>query len=44
MALTAPPIRVGAKDSRIPAAVQLAKSILPQTDDIAAALRTLVAG
>ncbi|MCO8274660.1 acetoin dehydrogenase [Actinoplanes sp. TRM 88003] len=43
VSLSAPPIRVGARDSRIPAAVQLAKAILPQTDDIAAALRSLAA-
>jgi acetoin:2,6-dichlorophenolindophenol oxidoreductase subunit beta len=43
VSLSAPPRRVGALDSRIPAAVQLAKTILPQTDDIAAALRSLVA-
>ncbi|MBL7256228.1 alpha-ketoacid dehydrogenase subunit beta [Paractinoplanes lichenicola] len=39
--LKTPPKRVGAKDSRIPAAVQLAREVLPQTDEIAAALKAM---
>ena len=38
VSLRTPPRRVGARDSRIPAAVQLARAILPQTDEIASAL------
>jgi acetoin:2,6-dichlorophenolindophenol oxidoreductase subunit beta len=38
VSLKTPPRRIGAKDTRIPAAVQLARAVLPQTDDIAAAL------
>ncbi|MBM2621813.1 acetoin dehydrogenase [Actinoplanes sp. LDG1-06] len=39
--LKTPPKRVGAKDTRIPAAVQLAREVLPQTDEIAAALKAM---
>jgi acetoin:2,6-dichlorophenolindophenol oxidoreductase subunit beta len=42
--LAAPPRRVGARDSRIPAAVQLAQAVLPQSQDVVAALRSLVQG
>lgn len=42
VALSAPPRRVGAADTRIPAATQLAQAVLPQTDDVVAALRALV--
>lgn len=41
--LVAPPRRLGLDDSRIPAAVQLAAALLPQTDQIESALRELVA-
>jgi acetoin:2,6-dichlorophenolindophenol oxidoreductase subunit beta len=39
VALKSPPRRVGARDSRIPAAVDLAAVVLPQDDDIEQALR-----
>ncbi|WP_430781749.1 alpha-ketoacid dehydrogenase subunit beta [Actinoplanes sp. G11-F43] len=39
--LSAPPRRIGALDTRIPAAVQLAQAVLPQTGDIVSALRAL---
>lgn len=41
--LKSPPRRVGARDSRIPAAVGLAAAVLPQDEDIAQALRGVVA-
>lgn len=41
--LIAPPRRVALEDSRIPAAPQLARELLPQTADIEAALRGLAA-
>ncbi|GAB3269497.1 alpha-ketoacid dehydrogenase subunit beta [Kineosporia babensis] len=42
--LKAPPRRLGAQDTRIPAAVALAQAVLPQTAQIADALRALVKG
>jgi pyruvate/2-oxoglutarate/acetoin dehydrogenase E1 component len=40
--LKSPPRRVGARDSRIPAASQLAAAVLPQPQDIAAAIHAIV--
>jgi acetoin:2,6-dichlorophenolindophenol oxidoreductase subunit beta len=40
--LQAPPRRVATPDMRIPAAVDLARAVIPQTDDVVAALRHLV--
>jgi pyruvate/2-oxoglutarate/acetoin dehydrogenase E1 component len=40
--LKSPPRRVGARDSRIPAAVGLAAAVLPQDDDIVQAVRSVV--
>ena len=42
VAMTSPPRRLGARDSRIPSAVQLAQAILPQTGDIVGALQSVV--
>jgi len=42
--LRSAPRRVGARDSRIPAAVGLAAQVLPQDDDIVQALRGAVSG
>lgn len=42
--LRVPPCRLGARDSRIPAAVGLAAAVLPHVGDIIAALRELVRG
>lgn len=41
--LAAAPIRIGARDTRIPAAVPLAEAVLPQTLDIVKALDALTA-
>jgi pyruvate/2-oxoglutarate/acetoin dehydrogenase E1 component len=40
--LQAPPRRVATPDMRIPAAVELARAVIPQTSDVVAALRQLV--
>jgi pyruvate/2-oxoglutarate/acetoin dehydrogenase E1 component len=39
--LKSPPRRIGARDSRIPAAVGLAAAVLPQDDDITQGLRAV---
>jgi pyruvate/2-oxoglutarate/acetoin dehydrogenase E1 component len=40
--LKSPPRRIGARDTRIPAAVGLAAAVLPQEDDIVSGLRAVV--